>query len=327
MLHFKREVLLLASVLFFSACFVPASMVKTDKLEKHLIAELQEVLDSLQHEKAEKTNSARAQQDSSQVTIFESGFKVEGTYAAENGLGLFFLVEDADHGMGTVLITDLSTDVIFYFRRVHDDPMIITVRDTSLLYIQATQSLYKVAPSKFLAAEKAVTDNQYMDIVVSQLERITNAEGLTYLASLTNFSAAVLSTFSALVREYESAAASPSMQVFTGFAQTMSAKASVAVQFEHTQSKNQFWAQSSQATETCSSYPTTCPVGECPGAGDCSGICGPGGCDCWPLWCGDCCVHTSCLGLDGCCKRTDDFYAQVRCWVPLGFHCDNDFTC
>lgn len=119
----------------------------------------------------------------------------------------------------------------------------------------------------------------------------------------------------------------PAVRVFAGFARTMSTKSSASIRSRHMRAtNNNFWARSSQATETCTSFPTTCPVGKCPGMDQCSGICGPGGCECWEMLCGDCCMHDACLGHNECCRKSD-FYSQLRCWVPFGFRCDNDFTC
>lgn len=123
-------------------------------------------------------------QNEYELTIVNTDFKIEGYFTdASSGDMLLFSIEDFDHGMGNMLLTDGHGDVLFYLLRKHDDPILVTI---TLLYIRSTDSLYIVSPRQFLVAQKLVEDGTHsdMDLLVSQLVPISNAEGLTYLNSV-----------------------------------------------------------------------------------------------------------------------------------------------
>ena len=69
--------------------------------------------------------------------------------------------------------------------------------------------------------------------------------------------------------------------------------------------------------DDCLEYCPPCPEQEC------LGMCGPG-CTCWSMVCGDCCYHLGCYDHDVCCREK---FFQLRCLIPYGFACEENYYC
>ena len=120
------------------------------------------------------------------------------------------------------------------------------------------------------------------------------------------------------------------VRVFLSFALRLRPeRASTAAEFsDPIASPADLLAHSFQDTVRCTTFPTTCPEGECPfrrSGNNCFGMCGLR-CNCWRFLCGDCCTHRGCIEHDACCVR-GGFLASIRCAIPLGFQCDGRFRC
>uniref|UniRef100_A0A1X7V4I9 Uncharacterized protein n=1 Tax=Amphimedon queenslandica TaxID=400682 RepID=A0A1X7V4I9_AMPQE len=69
--------------------------------------------------------------------------------------------------------------------------------------------------------------------------------------------------------------------------------------------------------DDCLEYCPPCPEQEC------LGMCGPG-CTCWEMVCGDCCYHLGCYDHDICCREK---FFRLRCLIPYGFACEENYYC
>ena len=65
---------------------------------------------------------------------------------------------------------------------------------------------------------------------------------------------------------------------------------------------------------------TECPP--CPN-NNCLGLCGKG-CSCWKWVCDDCCWHVGCYYHDMCCAKG---FLQTKCLFPIGFRCEQRYSC
>ena len=324
---------LIACVVLLGMCFETSAAApgKESVGEEELIAQLQDYLEMLSGES--KADAVEQKQKARNGLTMKSQNEnlIEGSFV-EDGRGIYFLCEDDSSGKGTLLLTTIEGKTIFYLDQIRENLVLISVEDEALLYIPSKQTegeIYEIPSSHLIGALKAIEGTTSFAIgrLKAYLQRVSENEGTDKLKKFMKFAEVdmVLATSQALMKNIgESIPPSP-VRVLLAFLQYLRES---TTEFEHDFNYQNPFAHSTQATEVCTRFPTTCPLGECPfrrSGNNCFGMCGLQ-CNCWRFLCGDCCVHRGCREHDACCAR-GGFLASLRCAIPIGFRCNRRFRC
>jgi hypothetical protein len=301
-------------------------------MEENLITRLQDYLQVLQV--ASDVPTGVLEQASTGLTLIsQSDNKVEGNYV-EKGRGIYFLCEDDGNGKGTFLLTSIAGKTIFYVEQISEDLVLVSVEDEGLLYMPSKNKkgeIYEVPPSHRIGVQKAIEGGK-TDRLRKYLQEIEDLEGTEKLKKFMKFAEIdmILAAAEVMVENIErSRETIRSLRVFLSFVRTLHPQSDTAkFNLATDQSPVKQFAHSSQLTERCDAFPTTCRVGRCPfrrSGNRCFGMCGLQ-CNCWRFLCGDCCTHRGCIEHDACCAR-GGFLATLRCSIPFGFSCSRRFRC
>lgn len=187
-----------------------------------------------------------------------------------------------------------------------------------------------------LIVQNAIMESTSFEIeyLREHLEKIGEEEGMDILRSIVfepEIVQVILNAVSAMMDDGITGVQSDAARMFYVYAMSLELKSeeinpgSVKPISTPASESSKSFLPRSQATEVCTTYPTTCSVGRCPGSDRCFGMCGRG-CTCWSYLCGDCCKQTGCIQHDQCC-RTGGFFAFLKCYIPIGFTCSESYTC
>ncbi len=246
--------------------------------------------------------------------------RVEGTYVREDGHGVHFLSESDDNGKGKLHIMTMEEENLIYVLRLRTELTFISVVDKTLLYFHSEEEgdkIYRVTPSRLIAVLKAVKENNgfNVNLLRAHLPRVSEEEGIEYLNHILDLPDEIQMIIDAakmMGEEGMSGEHNPALRVFFAHARSLeklvsatnpTAVESDAILFVHAEDEEQ-----------CTTFPTTCPAGECPfvsRGNNCFGMCGFQ-CNCWEFLCGDCCTYRGCIEHDECCSR-NNFFARLRC--------------
>lgn len=331
---------LVAYIVLFGMCFEASSAAASGKEDvEELVAQLQDYLHMLDGGGKISTVDAVEQKAHSGLTMSSQNENmIEGSFV-EDGNGIYFMCEDDGSGKGTLLLTTMEGKTIFYIEQIREDLVLVSVEEEALLYIPSTQTgggIYEIPPSHFIGALKAMegTTNFTVHRLQKYLQRVSENEGMEKLKKFMKFEEInmVIATSQALMDSTEESNTPPlSLRVLLAFFHFLHESTTVTAELEHRTAEfehGSLFAHSTQATEVCTRFPTTCPLGECPfrrSGNNCFGMCGLQ-CNCWRFLCGDCCVHRGCREHDACCAR-GGFLASLRCAIPIGFNCNRRFRC
>ena len=304
-----------------------------------------DLLAVLQHYMVLLQNDIGRQQKGQGLTLDDrSEERVEGTYVIPSGRGVYFLSENDDNGRSKLLITTMDGVNLIYVLQLRAELTFISVGNDSLLYYSTEDGgeIYRVLPSRLFIVLNAVRENTdfEVDLLRTHLPRVSEEEGTTSLGHLLDLPDEIQMLIDAakkMADEGMTGEHSPALRIlfvhilnleWALWEKEMKSKVQSYDSQSFVSQLGTTHEASAAGTETCTTFPTTCPRGRCPyerSGNRCFGMCGRG-CTCWRIFCGDCCTHRGCIEHDACCARSG-FRAFLRCWAPLDFRCDRPFRC